>query len=242
MPTPKVPLILTAIVALLCAQPTNAQHTRQSLLAPTANDCGLCRCVSQAVVVQHYPSGNDINFEETYLFDNQGDLTEYRKRGFGGERVTTYPLASVGSQTECRFDYDGDLLERLDYDMQGRLHSTTHYIYAEGGNLVESIVYTYHSDSGMVKSREVTTYDKKEHPVRQQLFSADELLQMETTMRYDRHGNLTRRIQLFYDDDATERHEERRRYSYDKHGNWVQCQVFYDGKERYTIERILTYR
>jgi len=198
--------------------------------------------VHKAVVLQRYADGNDINFSETYLFDDKGNLTEYRKRGFGGEKVTSYPLASIGERSIFTFDYDGDILQRRDYDLMGRLASSTHHIYAEGGNLIQTIVYTYQADSGVVESREVTFYDKKENPVKIMTFTADELLLMETTMKYDRRGNMTRRTQFFYEDEECEKHVEQRSYSYDDHNNWVQCEVMIDGQRRYTIVRELTLR
>jgi len=233
-------LLMATLIGL--AFPTHAQHTRQALLAPTTHDFNLCHCVRQAVVMQRYADGNDINFSETYLFDDKGNLTEYRKRGFGGEKVTSYPLAAIDDRSVCSFDYDGDITERRDYDQMGRLASSTHYIYAEGGNLIETIKYTYQADSGVVVSREVTQYDKKEHPVRIMTFTADELLLLETMMKYDRHGNMTRRTQIFYDDEECEKHVEQRSYTYDDHKNWVHCEVSIDGQSRYTIVRELTLR
>ncbi len=237
-------LLLTLLLPLLTAlaMPACAQHTRQALLAPKTSDFGLCGCVRQATVVQQYADGNDINFSETYHFDPQGNLTQYCKRGFGGETVTRYPLDGVGPRAVCSYDYDGDLTERRDYDLTGRLATSTHHIYAAGGNLAQTIVYSYHADSGVVKSREVTTYDKKEHPVKVQTFTADELLLMETTMKYDRHGNMTRRTQLFYDDEECEKHVEQRTYIYDDHNNWIRCEVAIDGQKRYTITRDLLLR
>ena len=117
-------------------------------------------------VVQRYATGMDINFQETYLFDSVGDLAEYRKRGFGGQNITKYPLPQLDPQKRYDFDYDGDILRVMEFDMKGRLASSTHYIYGSGGNLVQTVSYAYNeADSGVVMERTVTLYDKHERPV-----------------------------------------------------------------------------
>lgn len=239
--------LLLSPVALL------AQHSRQSLTQPDYDDYNLRFWPRQVTVVQHYASGHDINFQEVYLFDSTGHLTEYRKQGFGGERVTTFPLTmtetSGWSEKELvryRFDYDGDLLETRTYDMKGRFVASAHYIYAEGGNLVQHVEYAYDADSGVVVRRTVFDYDKHERLVRVSQYSADELLLGSEKRKYDRRGNLVRRTQVFYDeatshDDGISTSVEQRKYTYDRRGNWIQCRYTLNGKSLYTIERTIVY-
>lgn len=241
------------LLLLLFSTAVSAQHSRQSLTHPDYDDFNLKSWPRQVTVVQHYASGNDINFQEVYLFDSTGHLAEYRKQGFGGERVTIFPLTmaeangwSTKEQVRYRFDYDGDLLETRTYDMKGRFVASAHYIYAEGGNLVQHVEYTYDADSGVVVRRSVFDYDKHERLVRMAQYSADELLLGSEKRKYDRRGNLVKRTQIFYDeatstDDGISTTVEQRKYTYDRWGNWIRCSYILNGKNRYTIERTIVY-
>ena len=220
-----------------------AQHNRMTLLQPTCASLNLRDNPRQVVVIQRYVSGNDNNFQETYSFDGKGNLTEYRKRGFGGEKVTSYPLtlSDLEKNKKYIFDYDGDVLELRQFDLKGRLISTTHYIYARGGNLAQNVEYAYDADSGMVSKRTVSDYDKREQLKTVRQYTADELLLWEEFRKYDRHGNMTKRVQTFYSDNDKETTVEKRTYSYDSHGNWTSCRYTFNGREIYTIDRTITY-
>ena len=220
-----------------------AQHNRMTLLQPTYASLNLRDNPRQVVVIQRYVSGNDNNFQETYSFDGKGNLTEYRKRGFGGEKVTSYPLtlSDLEKNKKYIFDYDGDVLELRQFDLKGRLISTMHYIYARGGNLAQSVEYTYDADSGNVVKRTVSDYDKREQLKTVRQYTADELLLWEEFRKYDRHGNMTKRVQTFYSDNDKETTVEKRTYSYDSHGNWTSCRYTFNGREIYTIDRTITY-
>ena len=232
------------IIALfLFAGVVSAQHTRQGLLQPKYEDFNLKFWVRQMTVVQRYATGMDINFQETYLFDSVGDLAEYRKRGFGGQNITKYyPWPQLDPQKRYDFDYDGDILRVMEFDMKGRLASSTHYIYGSGGNLVQTVSYAYNeADSGVVMERTVTLYDKHERPVSINTYTPDELLLVAEKMKYDRRGNNTQRRITYYDEESTIVSVERRSYTYDRHGNWTSCRYSLDGKEVYSIERKIEY-
>lgn len=230
------------ITIFLFADAVSAQHTRQGLLQPKYEDFNLKFWVRQMTVVQRYATGMDINFQETYLFDSVGDLAEYRKRGFGGQNITKYPLPQLDPQKRYDFDYDGDILRVMEFDMKGRLASSTHYIYGSGGNLVQTVSYAYNeADSGAVMERTVTLYDKHERPVSINTYTPDELLLVAEKMKYDRRGNNTQRRITYYDEESTIVSVERRSYTYDRHGNWTSCRYSLDGKEIYSIERKIEY-
>ncbi len=211
-------------------------------MQPKYEDFNLKFWVRQMTVVQRYATGMDINFQETYLFDSVGDLAEYRKRGFGGQNITKYPLPQLDPQKRYDFDYDGDILRVMEFDMKGRLASSTHYIYGSGGNLVQTVSYAYNeADSGAVMERTVTLYDKHERPVSINTYTPDELLLVAEKMKYDRRGNNTQRRITYYDEESTTVSVERRSYTYDRHGNWTSCRYSLDGKEIYSIERKIEY-
>lgn len=231
------------LICVLLANTLCAQHNRSVLLQPTCESYNLRSNPSRVVVVQRYSSGNDNNFQETFLFDSVGNLTQYRKRGFGGEKVTNYPLSidDVSQNRQYKFDYDGDVLELRQFDLRGRLIATTHCIYARGGNLVQSIEYTYDVDSGIVTKRTVSDYDKHERLKSVHQYSADELLLWNENRKYDRRGNLVRRIQTFYNDTDKETTVEKRDYTFDRHGNWTSCRYSLNGNAMYSIEREIEY-
>ena len=246
--------LLAFVPVALCGQ-----HTRQGLTSPDYDNYNLRGWPRQMIVVQHYGNGsqssspsrtpNDVNFQETYTFDSTGHLVEYRKRGFGGEQITTYPLSLVDSdggwnhlgQRLYRFDYDGDVLEIRQLDLRGRLYTSTHCIYAEGGNLVQSIEYTYSSDSSVVIRRTVFNYDKHERLSSAEQYSVDELLLWKEKRTYDRRGNLSKRVQTFYNDDETTVSTELRSYTFDNKGNWIECRLTIGGQFVCTIDRSIEY-
>ena len=169
------------IIALfLFAGAVSAQHTRQGLLQPKYEDFNLKFWVRQMTVVQRYATGMDINFQETYLFDSVGDLAEYRKRGFGGQNITKYPLPQLDPQKRYDFDYDGDILRVMEFDMKGRLASSTHYIYGSGGLLLVAEKMKY-DRRGNNTQRRITYYDEESTIVSVERRS----------YTYDRHGNWT---------------------------------------------------
>ncbi|MBO7490504.1 MAG: hypothetical protein J6T88_09530 [Bacteroidales bacterium] len=230
------------LACLSVAVPMSAQHTRQGLMQPKYEDFNLKFWVRQMTVVQRYATGMDINFQETYLFDSVGDLAEYRKRGFGGLNITKYPLPQLDPQKRYDFDYDGDILRVMEFDMKGRLASSTHYIYGSGGNLVQTVSYAYNeADSGVVMERTVTQFDKKERPVSIETYTSDELLLVAEKIKYDRRGNDIQRRITYYEEESTTVNIEKRSYTYDRRGNWTSCRYSLDGKEIYTINRKIEY-
>lgn len=234
-------LSLIAIMFFFCCT-SAAQHTKNSLLQPDYDDYNLKAWPRQITVVQHYQSGNDINFQEEYYFDSTGHLTEYRKRGFGGEQVTHFPLQSLPQNKEYQFDFDGDVLELTVRDQKGRVGSSEHFIYAESGNLAMTVEYTYSAINGIVEHRTVSTYDKQDRLTRVEQYTADELLLYTEVLKYDRQGNLKSRVRTFYNDDETTTvSNESRKYTYDRRGNWTTCQLMAEGKTICTIERSIEY-
>ena len=220
----------------------SAQHTRQGLLQPSCADYNLRGNPLKVTAIQKYEQGNDVNFQEIFIFDTTGKLTQYRKRGFGGERFTDYPLTRLDPQLHYDFDYDGDILRAIEFDMKKRLVSSTHYIYGRGGNLMQTVRYSYsNADSGAVIERQVTIYDKHERPVTISTYTADELLLVAIKLKYDRRGNNTLRRTTYYDEESTTVTSERRKYTYDTHSNWTRCQYLLDDKPIYTIERTIEY-
>lgn len=233
-----------ALLLLCCLLPltVRAQHSEQSLLQPSWGDYNLKGKVKQVTELQRYTSGNDMNSETVYTFDSKGLLQSQRVRGFGGERVTNYPLKNRDLNFRYTTDWGGDLVEVRYFNMRGQLVSSVHYIYAAGGRLLQTVAYGYGRDTAIVATRTVSYYKKKERLTKVEQYSADELLLMKEQYKYDKHGNMTRRTQTFYGDDGTKTTTvERRSYVYDKQKNWTSCSYYNNGKHYYTLERTLIY-
>ena len=241
-------LSLAVAFLVLCGGSIAAQHSRQALMQPDCRQFNLRSWPVSVTAVQQYHQGDDVNFEETYLFDTTGHLSEYRKRGFGGQHVTTYPLTMEqlqgGSDNPSRlytFDFDGDIVEMRHLDMKGRLSQSTHYIYALDGHLMQTVEYDYDTETGAVAKRTVADYDKHEHMVSKMQYTADELLLWKEKLSYDRRGNLVKRIQTFYHDEETDTTVEQRSYTYDSRGNWTECRHIINGRPVYTTIRTIIY-
>ena len=232
---------VVVLCLLLFAVGAMAQHNRKTLTWPGYDEYNLKGWPHKITVVQKYEQGEDVNFQETYLFDSTGHLTEYRKRGFGGEVVTRYPLEKLPDNKRYTFDYDGDVLQLLTFDLKGRLYSSTHCIYGDEGNLVQTVEYVYGADTGVVQKRTVTDYDKYERASRIVQYSADELALWKESRKYDRRGNMVRRVQTFYYDEEVTTTDESRAYTFDKRGNWTECRYSLNGKLIYTIIRKIEY-
>ncbi len=181
--------------------------------------------------------------QDTWLFDKEGNLLKHIKRGFGSEHVTTYPRAIVANDLQKDYhDADGDLLERRCYTQQGTLLSSAHYIYAESGALAAVITYEYSpDDENVVSGHTETYYDAAGRVTIIEQYTADAILLMQEKRKYNKHGDMVQREQRFIDGIEEDVTKEIRKYKYDKYGNWLRCQYFYNGKKLYTISRTITY-
>ncbi|MBO4740163.1 MAG: hypothetical protein J5605_00805 [Bacteroidales bacterium] len=77
--------------------------------------------------------------------------------------------------------------------------------------------------------------------IKKQQFDPDDELVNEIVMKYDKHGNLTKRVTTFYNLDEVEKHTDEYKYKYDKHGNWVEKKYFANGKLVDAVTRLFEY-
>lgn len=212
-------------------------------LQPTAVDFGLKGKVDTATAVWHYDGGNDMNMEEEWCFDPAGKLLCYTKRGFGGEHVTRYPIPQESDRLQKTVrDDDGDPTEVRRYTQEGRLLSSAHYVYAEGGALAAVVTYAYGTDDeNVVSSHTETYYDKGGRISTVEQYTADAVLQMTEHYRYNRHGDMTKRVQTFAEGTDKEVATEQRKYTYDRQGNWINCIYLHNGKRYCAVSRTIIY-
>ncbi|MBO7540702.1 MAG: hypothetical protein J6T33_03475, partial [Bacteroidales bacterium] len=72
-------------------------------------------------------------------------------------------------------------------------------------------------------------------------YDPDDELMNELVMKYDKHGNLTKRVITYYNLDEVEKHTDEYKYKYDKHGNWVEKRFFANGECYMTSSRTIEY-
>ena len=185
--------------------------------------------------------GNDMNFQEKWVFDSNGRLTHYEKKGFGQTLSLDYPRPKPQSQgTWSHYDDDGDLLETRTYNMDSSLKTSVHYIYNSHGERCGHIQYNYSTDgTGTVAERRVTRCDKTGKPLDIYHYAADDEPLVEEHYKYDKKGNVTKRTTTFHETGET--HTDTYRYRYDKQGKWTSLHYLRDKKEQWVRSHAYQY-
>ena len=241
----------TLLLALLCAPPAMWGQVRPmpkaagpTMYQPTRTELGLRGTVSAVTQITRFEGGQDMNKQETWLFDESGSLMRHTVKGFGGEHSTNYPVArEEDKRQQVTRDSDGDITEMRRYASDGHTPlAATYYVYAAAGALAATVTYNYSvADTGMVESRTEAYYNKAGRVARTFQYSADAAPLMQETYKYNCHGDLKRRVQHFYSDGERTTQKETRKYRYDGMGNWVEQTYLMDGKRIYTISRTISY-
>ena len=229
-------IIILAIMAMLSLT-TLAQRQ------PTWATYNLYSKVKHITSVTVYEGASDMNYQETYYFDNEGKQTSYTRKGFGKEQQITYPLEiNADPLVRSNYDQDQDIVERLHFNPNNTLAHSTHYVYSAPHKLIMTIDYEY-SEDGVIVVRTLTEYNDKHNPINVHKYTPDEVLLLEEHYTYDKYDNLVKKIQIFYDDIANTQTKivEQRKYKYDRYSNWYSQQYILNGTKRYTITRTLDY-
>lgn len=113
------------------------------------------------------------------------------------------------------------------YDESGRLVSSKHNIYDNKDRLAVAVVYGY-GEKGVVEERQLISYDAQQRISKRMIYSADEVLLMEEAFKYDKWGNLIKRVQYLYDE-GKQKIVETRRYRYSKDGTVHSRRYYIDG-------------
>ena len=113
------------------------------------------------------------------------------------------------------------------YDESGRLASSKHNIYDNKDRLAVAVVYGY-GEKGVVEERQLISYDAQQRISKRMIYAADEVLLMEETFKYDKWGNLIKRVQYLYDE-GNQKIVETRRYRYSKDGTVQSRRYYLDG-------------
>ena len=195
--------------------------------------------VKQIVERQIYTSGNDLNRQTTYVYDQQGVIDHIEKQGGLSQQPmieqverSGYPPTGVSKGTqEHHFDGTVDSVFSLEQKTLVRMD-----VYDGDRDLVES--HSYNADGQVWFSRFVV-YRKTEVPLySKEYYYQQGRMTIRKEYRYDRRGNLTQMLQFSMSEGDFLVLQER--YSYDKRGNVSKRVKTHfnpdDGSERNTTE------
>lgn len=227
---------ITILAALLMPMLVLAQ------IQPTRASYNLKGAVKHITAVQKYDGIKDMNFQEEYIFEQDGRQSQYVRKGFGGRVVTEYPQPVSGDSIRVpSYDHDGDLVKVLVYTKDSVLRQSIHNIYSKPGKLEVTITYNY-APQGMIVTKRLSYYNAKRQCRMVQVLTPEETIILEQTFNYDNHGNLTKKKQTSYDVDGTaSKSVEKRKYKCDDHGNWVEQKYYMSGRMCYTTLRKVEY-
>lgn len=107
----------------------------------------------------------------------------------------------------------------------GAVERSVHPVYDNHDRIAVQIEYTY-SDSGIVETRTLRSFDKQGRERKTETYSADEYPIFTQTIRYDNKGRRTRIVQTSYNDDGSTI-TDTFKYKYKPDG----CHTFLNGKE-----------
>ena len=122
------------------------------------------------------------------------------------------------------------------YDGQGLLTSTRHFLYDHRNNITKSISYSFNPNEG-VKSINIIIYNKKGHIIEMDSRQPDGTKIATHVFKLDRHGNITLDKRVHHNvphpGGKNEVYKLRYKYKYDKHGNWTSCH-YHDRRNQYS--------
>lgn len=231
------PAFVICFVIALISQTAIAQRQ------PRLSSYNLRNTVKSVTSVTEYEGANDMNYQEDFLFDTAGNLTTYKKKGFGNTHVINYPTEEKrDSLQRAKYDRDGDIVERISTTPDGTPKHSTHYVYSAPHEMCMTIDYEY-TEEGVIENRTLTEYNKQRRIVSVHKYTPDEALLLEEHYTYDKYGNLVKKLQIFYDDIALTQTKttELRKYKYDRYGNWYEQKYTLNGVKRYSIKRSIEY-
>lgn len=216
--------------------------------------------VKQITSTMRVPTGNDMNQQQIFYFNSNGELDSISTIGFGGRHTTPYPIPDTkehhkssnglidttfagGKINEITiYDPDGDKEENHTFNTHtGQLSSSIYMVYRKPHSL--SMEKTFVFRNGKVFNIYYFTINKKGQYVKQEVYTPDERLITLTKNKFNSKGLQTKSIRTQYDDNGAveSRYTQESRYTYDKEGNWISMESYYNGKLVSTTTREIIY-
>ena len=199
----------------------------------------------RSVIKKHSDGSTLVTTEYKYDFDTtENKLFSYcHKSGkLVSITVTTFDNVALPVRDVLyRFGEKDTISEHsiLAKSIMSKIVSSTHYVYGNALNILQVITYKYYREGMCEKT--VGFYSSDGKLTKVQKFDPDDELVNEIVFKYDKHGNLTKRVTTFYNLDEVEKHTDEYKYKYDKNGNWVEKRFFANGECYMTSTRALEY-
>lgn len=113
----------------------------------------------------------------------------------------------------------------------GRVSESRHDVFSDKGLLSVRITYTYDT-AGIVLYRTLTSFNEQGHIQRREQYTVSDYLLLEEDFKYDRRGNLVKRVSIFYDETTSKSDKtvETRRYTYASDGTILHATYLMNGQ------------
>ena len=135
-----------------------------------------------------------------------------------------------------KYDENGNVTERNDYNSDGSLEVKTTYKYDENGNETEK---NYYNSDGSLGDKRTHKYDENGNKTERNSYNSDGSLSKKKTYKYDKKGN---EIEVNkYNSDGSLRSKYIYKYEFDEQGKWIQKIIFMDGIPEIIRERQYEY-
>ena len=112
-------------------------------------------------------------------------------------------------------------------------------VYNNSSQLIQEIKYEY--DNEGVARKTVLSFSAAGKVAKIHEYDPDDELVSEAALKYDKRGNLAKKLTVFRSLDTVEKHTDEYRYTYDKRGNWVEKRTFANGEPIVTVKRTIEY-
>ena len=154
----------------------------------------------------HNPYDRRLGYESTYTYNDKGNPIEEK---------SSYPEGNLS----VKYTYDGNdnLIEKRQYNSNGRLDWRSTYQYDDKGNLMQ---YNYYDPVGDLPAKKTYTYDDRGRKIGVKAYNDDGSLSYASTFTYDDRGNQTG--VKHYDSDGSLESVSVLEYKYDSEGNWIE--------------------
>ena len=199
----------------------------------------------RSVITKHPDGSTSVTTEYKYVFDTtENKLYAYQYKSGKLARMDVTTFDNIALPVKAVIYYFGEkdtITEHLGYDKSilSKIGSSYHYVYGNSLNLLQTIEYKYYKEG--VCEKNVWFFDSDGNVIKIAKYDPDDELMNELVMKYDKHGNLTKRVITYYNLDEVEKHTDEYKYKYDKHGNWVEKRFFVNGECYMTSSRSIEY-
>ena len=170
------------------------------------------------------------------LYDRDFSFTIYDKNGNKIEYISYDSDGRLDSKYTYKYDENGNMIEDNSYDSDGLYYKYT-YKYDEKGNEIECI--SYDSDSRL-NFKATYKYNEKGNIIEKNYYDSDGRLNFKATYKYDKKGNNIE-YNICYSDGSLDKTTYKYKYEYDKNNNWTQQVTYENNKPTQITERIIEY-